>query len=807
MAGRKEQFCCYGCQSVCDVIVQSGNADFYQHRDAASPQLDVENLPALLDKLKIYDREEIQAGFVRTDANSKQAWLALEEIRCAACLWLNERTLRQLAGVLEVNMDYTSQQAMVRWDPEQVSLSVILAAISRIGYVAHPFDPSHREALNAELKQRSIKRLIVAALLGMMVMQIAIGSYFYGAADAQGEYPLWVTLSRWSSLLLSGVILVYPGQLFFLHAWRDLKNRTLGMDVPVALGLSVAWLTSLVSTVTGQGEVYYESIAMFVTFLLLARYAEVQARATATSLLDRSEKIIPHTVMRESVQGVEEVAVFDLAPGDVIVIEPGEAVPVDGRLLSPQSSFDESMLNGESQPVRYLRGERVVGGSINIDQPVTLEVLTTSDRSTLGKIQQLTRSSVSRRSYYIDIADSVAGKFVAGILLIAAITAISWYFVDSDVAVEHAITVLIVTCPCALALAAPVSLSLCAAGLSRMHIIAVRLSVIEQLNTIDCIVFDKTGTLTTGMPELEEVIAADGSVLSAGTLLQLAAQMETGSEHPFAKAIRRQAGKALHHDSLQNVFSIVENTNFSGEGVEAVVSINGAQTHWRLGSEAFAAGDFAVDRDPVSKVLQQKIHGWRQRNGSVLFLRNDTGLQAVFFVHDPLRPGIAEFLTELDSRVQRVILSGDHVDSVKAVANVLGIEEAHGNMLPQDKLYWLQQRQRQGAKLFMLGDGINDAPTLATADVSATFAGATDLAKTHSDLLILRKGYLQLAEAMAYMRKTRAVIVQNLGWAIAYNLIAIPAAALGWVTPWMAAFGMSASSLLVVANSLRLKHL
>lgn len=818
VTGQKQQFCCHGCQAVCEAIVNSGNADFYKHRNVAAPNMQSRDMSALLEKLKIYDKPEIQSDFVRSGQHWKEAYIILEEIRCAACLWLNERTIRNLEGVLDVTVDYTSQQAVVRWNPEELQLSDILSAISRIGYIAHPFDPSHREALNAELKQRSVKRLIVTSLLGMMVMQIAIGSYFFGQPDAQGEYPLWISLSRWSNLILTAVILAYSGQLFFSNAWRDLKNKTLGMDVPVVLGLSVAWIGSLVSTISGKGEVYFESIAMFVTFLLFARYAEIRARITATDLLDRTAKIIPQSVDCKKDGAIKQVAVIELTVGDIICIRPGEAVPVDAMLLSEGSSFDESLLNGESRPVSYRQGDTVAGGSINIDQAIELKVMTTSDRSTLSQLQQLTQSSVKDRPYYIDIADRVAGKFVAVILLIAAATYAVWTYYDPARALEHSIAVLIITCPCALALAAPVSLSLCAAGLSRLHVIALRLSVIEKLATIDCTVFDKTGTLTTGIPELKAMLLIGGADknLDEESLLSIAAEIEQGSEHPFAKAIRSKAGsmdetaeQAGGKMKKRLDFSIGDLKNFSGQGIEALVEIEGSHSYWRLGSERFVSHDKSEEGDDwnIPEQYRQKIGQWRKNNGSVVFLGDAEKILAVFFVHDPLRGGVEQFVKEQAVGSRCVILSGDHPDSVAAVANRLGIDEAYGGLLPAEKLRWVRQKQQQGSDVLMLGDGINDAPTLAAANVSATFASATDFAKNHSDLLILRKDFLQLSEVLAYMKKTRSIIIQNLSWAICYNVLAVPAAALGWVTPWIAAIGMSLSSLLVVLNSLRLKNL
>ncbi len=796
---KQQYFCCHGCKAVCEAIVDSGHADFYQYRENKNKTANTQDLPALLSQLKLYDKDEIQRDFVRTghdkknQQNWKEAWLILEEIRCAACLWLNERTLRQLDGVLDVDMDYTGQQAKVRWNPDKIQLSEILSAISHIGYIAHPFDPQHREALNKEQQQRSLKRIIFAVILGMMVMQTAIGSYFFGDQLATGEYPLWIKISRWTSLVVTGFILAYPGQLFFRNAWRDLKNKTLGMDVPVALGLSVAWLGSMVSTISGQGEVYFESIAMFVLLMLIARYMELRARISATALLDRHAKIIPLTARKFIGNETHEVSVFELAEGDKLQVLPGETVPVDAILCSHQSSFDESLLSGEALPVTHLQGETVLGGSVNIEQPIKIGVLSSNAASTLGKIQQLTKQSVSSRPYYVDLAERVAGRFVLVILLIALSTLLYWLWADPAKALGNMIAVLIVTCPCALALASPVALSLCAAGLSKLHVLALRLSAIEQISHVDTVVFDKTGTLTTGKPQLESIIVVGEK--SENDYLQIAASIEKGSEHPFSRAILKAAADL-------ELLNLEQHTNHPGQGIEALID---GET-WKLGSYRFAGGDLVgVDQQKSKQSLPEKINKLRQDGLSVLYLSNAHGIQALFCLADCLRYGVGEFLTALSTTQEFVILSGDHQQSVQSVAQQLGISDALGGLSPDDKLKWIKDRQQSGHHVLMLGDGINDAPTLAAADVSLSFGDATDLAQSHSDFVSLKTDFSELANAIGLMKKTRRIIVQNLAWAVLYNVIAVPAAAMGWITPWMAAIGMSFSSFVVVLNSLRLK--
>jgi len=814
--GKQRSFCCHGCKAVCDAIISSGNGAYYQHREGSSRTFDSNALPELLDKLKLYDNEKIQREFVRADTKGewKEAWLILEEIRCAACMWLNERTLRDLDGVLDVQMDYTGQQARVRWNPDKIQLSDILSAITNIGYYAHPFDPSQRESLNKEQKQRSIQRIIFAVILGMAVMQSAIGSYFMGAADAQGELPLWIKISRWINVASTFLLLAYPGQLFFRNAWRDLKNKSLGMDVPVVIGLSVAWSGSLYSTIRGEGDVYFESIAMFVLFLLVARYIELRARITATALLDRSAKIIPQTAKLIKKNEILEIPVIELKKGDRIQVFPGETLAVDGLLLSSQSSFDESLLTGESLPVSHIKGDKILGGSINVEQVIDVEVLSGKADSTLNEINQLTQKSISYRPYYIDLAEKVAGKFVAIILFIASATFLFWLWFDGGLdgnngyanALSHAISVLIVTCPCALALAAPVALSLGAAGLNRFHLLAIRMSSIEQLSHVDTLVFDKTGTLTSGNPIVKTIRLVSKTDIEAGNenyYLAITKSMEQGSPHPFAQAILSFIDQQLTEEfhALTQSISPKSVRHYSGKGVEAIME----DETWRLGNDKFTNNNDAV----LSSTLNEEITIWRDKGYSVLYLSNTSGVKVIFCIIDPLRKGIESFIKQADELGinRKVILSGDHQQSVTAVAKQLGIKEAYGGLSPKDKLEWVRRSQQSEAhqKIMMLGDGINDAPTLAAADISLTFVGATDLAKSNSDLILLSKDFLTLGKAFQLMRKTRKIIRQNLGWAIAYNVLTIPAAAIGWITPWMAAIGMSLSSLLVIVNSLRLK--
>lgn len=778
---RPRHFCCPGCQAVCQTIVAAGLEDYYQHREGVSPRPRDEPTPPQA----IYDHPAIQRSFVRPQGQWREASLLLEEIRCAACLWLNEQHLRQLPGVVEAELDYASQRLRVRWDPERVALSTILESITALGYVAHPYDPVHRQELAALQRRRSWERLIFAGAAGMMVMQLALASYWMGRPGPDGALPLWVVLGRWSGALVCAAILAYPGQEFLLGAWQDLHRRRLGMDVPIVLGLGLAYAASLLATVQQRGEVYYDSIAMLVALVLLARHFELGGRLRAAESLDRLARVVPRMAWRVGADGAAtSVPVVELAPGERVRVLPGEVVPVDGRVVAGASGFDESLVSGEPLPVPRGPGEEVIGGARNIDQPVVMEVTHTSDASTVSELQRLLQRAARSRPYQAVLADRAARWLVALVLLVAGATAGVWLWLDSAAALPNAVAVLIATCPCALALATPVVLALTAGRLTQAGLLPLRMEAMEHLATADVLAFDKTGTLTMGRPRLAAV-ASLGS-LDRSRILDLAAALERDSAHPLARALHQ----------AQRCPSVQGRRNLPGEGVEGRV----AGRLWRLGRPQFALGGAGLGAEAA-----QWASGMERPGAMVLALADEDGAQALLVLEDELRAGAAQAVAALDAMAPRriLVLSGDRQANAAWVASRLGIPEAHGGLTPQDKLRHIQELQRAGHRVAMVGDGINDAPTLAAADVSVSFARATDLAQSGSDFLILGEDLGALAQGRRLARESRRRIRQNLLWAAAYNLLAVPAAACGYLPPWAAALGMALSSLLVVGNSLR----
>jgi Cu2+-exporting ATPase len=787
--GSPREFCCHGCHAVCKAIIDAGLDDYYRHRTDPAVSANREFVPDFLSQVELFDRQEIQQDFVTHIGDAREAALLLDNIRCPACLWLNERHLRSLPGVIDVHIDDTTQRARVRWDPHTIRLSEILRAITDIGYIAHPYDATRSEQLNRLRRQRSTERLIFAGAVGMLVMNFSLATYFMVDTGPDGVLPLWVTLGRWTSLLLALLLLAWPGQEFFIGAWNDLRHRRLGMDVPVVLGLSVAFVGSLHATVTGQGEVYFDSIAMFIFLLLLARRQELRGKLSAANRLDRLARITPRTASRlDAAAGVTTVPVDELVVGDLIRLLPGETLPVDGILVTGISSFDESLLTGEVRPVVYQPGDAVVAGAVNGEQPVTIRVTHTVQHSAVSEIRQLVERGLELRPRYAVLAEQVASGFVAVLLLIAMATALYWLLTDPGNWLPSTIAVLIVTCPCALALATPVALAVSAGRFIDMGVLPLRMRALDALACGDLFVFDKTGTLTSGQPAVAAVVPTAG--LDEDSCLHHAAALAAGSAHPVAHALRQLVPQP------RIVTTRVE--NLPGAGIRA--SIGGRD--WRFGKPGFAADSKAYDEH-----TRTVIAAGRARGQLVSVLANPEGVQAVLSFEDPLRPGVKVMLAGLkDSGVRHfAILSGDAHDSVQRLGKQLGIDDVHGGLSPADKLAWAQVQQAQGRQLAMFGDGINDAPTLAAADVSISFADATDLANSSSDFLILGHDAAVLADARRLARRTRRNILQNFAWAGAYNLIAVPFAAAGLIPPWGAAIGMSVSSLFVVMNALRLQ--
>jgi Cu2+-exporting ATPase len=773
--GKQQPMCCRGCQAVAHAIVEGGLTDFYRYRTEKSPQAR-DLLPEQLDELTLFDRDDLQKSFVRQQpGDRREASLILEGIVCAACVWLNERHVKSLPGVLDFSVNYSTHRARVSWDNTRIRLSEILEAISAIGYHAHPFDPGRQEQLYKQERTRALRRLAVAGLGMMQVMMLAVALY---AGEAEGMDLGLRNFLRWVSLLLTVPVILYSAQSFFVSAWRDLKRRRPGMDVPVTLAISAAFLASAWATVTGQGEIYFDSVTMFTFFLLAGRFLEMGARHRAGQAAEELVKLLPATAARLGEDGEQRVPVADLAVGDRVLVRPGESVPADGRVIEGQSSVDESLLTGESRPCRRQPGDLLVGGTVNNESPLVIKIEKVGEETVLSAIVRLLDRAQTEKPSVARVADRVAGWFVGVLLVLAAAVALWWWQHDPTHAFAVTLSVLVVTCPCALSLATPAAVTAATGALTRLGVLTTRGHALETLAHASHMIFDKTGTLTEGRLSLAQVELL--SALDREHCLQLAVALEQASEHPIAQALRREVETTAEAKALMAT---------PGDGIEGVID----GRRYRIGTAGFVTG-----------LLSEPPHGVLP--GGVV-LGDESGLLAHFLFTDPLRDQSREALDRLRKLGLEIeLLSGDEDRAVQRVAEQLQITHAQARCRPQDKLARIRALQNEGAIVAMVGDGVNDAPVLAAAQVSIAMGGGTQLAHASADMVLLSEQLPHLVDAVRTSRRTLTVIRQNLGWALVYNVVAVPLAATGQIAPWMAAIGMSASSLVVVLNALRLRQ-
>lgn len=777
----RRRMCCAGCQAVCEAIVAGGLADYYTHRKAL-PESGRNVLPDELLELEAFDNAEFQRDFVRPlGGDEREADLILEGVSCAACVWLNERQIGRLGGVISVRVNYATRRATVRWHEGVVRLSDILAAVAAIGYRAHPYDPDRSEMLAQRERRTALWRLFVAGFGMMQVMMYAFPAYIAGDGDMS---LVASSLMRWASMVLTLPVVLYSAAPFFRRALHDLRARHLGMDVPVALGIGAAFAASVWATLGGQGEVYFDSVTMFVFFLLGARYLEMLARQRAMRGAETLGRLIPSFARRLRPDGTveERVPGNALLAGDVLLVRPGEVIVADGRVRWGESEVNESWLTGESKPVSKREGDQVLGGSLNGSGVLEVLAEQIGEATRLATIRRLMERARNERPRLVELADRVALVFTVVLLLFALLAGFIWWQIEPARVLEVCVAVLVVSCPCALSMATPVALTVATDVLARNGLLVTRTRAIERLASVRHFVFDKTGTLTTGRLRLAKVLVPDGG--DAARALSLGAALELRSEHLIAKAIVAAAGEGVQAAEDVRVLP--------GLGVEGVV----AGRRYLLGRAELAQGPKARSLPP----------GWEGDGSEVcVYLADEEGWLAAFRFADSLRPEAREaVLSLLKEGCSVSILSGDGQATVSAVARALGVKDARGGLSPEEKHVALGELRARHGSVAMLGDGINDAPVLAGADVSVAMSGGTDLARHEADIVLLGDDLGKLAQGRQIVRKARCIIRENLCWAFVYNVLAIPAAMVGWVTPWVAGAGMGLSSLLVVLNALRI---
>lgn len=890
--GKPREMCCMGCQLASQSIVEAGLEQYYLDRSEINRTA---SLPTQLTRLEAYDHDEIKSQFVYAQDGMSVAELSVNNLRCAACTWLIESRLDELDGISQCQVNLTNQRMRVIWDEGKLPISRILGVINEIGYEAKPYRQDTHEAMLARHNSQMLIRLGIAALGSMQAMMYAVAIYF-------GEYSDMLIFQRdflrWVSLFVSTPVFFYAGIPFFTSAWSAIRARQVNMDVPVSIALVVTFFASLYATITGQGETYFDSVSMFIFFLLAGRYIEHNARLKAATMAndlvvvepvlvqkiaedkDAAERLLQQlkqntfnknnltsdatqttnpdnsiaadktSVLAKSMpdfmqsmdaniqqltlriaqdwqesnrkpsnlskteresEARQMVTAHSLQVGDIIMVEAGSEIISDGILLSPTATVSQSLLTGEGDLIIKTQGDYIVGGAQNDSQPFEMLVTALPEDSQIGLIDRLMNRAMSEKPKLAQQADKLARWFVARILVLSVLVFIGWYIVDPSQAIWATVAVLVATCPCALSLATPIALTVATNRLASYGFLTTRGHTLQTLAEITHVAFDKTGTLTYGKPNLLniELLAANDRAAASNEekdkLLAIAAALEVGSRHPIAHALLTAAYQ-LHLPATQSL------QYYPAGGVEAM--IDGAL--YRIGHV-----DFALDK---ANRTNEANNGSHQNNDLTIDLVAERASSAVvlscqdshsaawhalacFYFNDKVRDSASSMLAALKkSGIEPVMLTGDPSPQALIMAEDLGMNAAYNGLSPTDKVNHIQALQAKGAVVLMVGDGINDAPVLAAADVSTSIAGAADLAQVSSDSIILNGQIEAITAAKRIADKTKRIIKQNLRWALIYNSSVLIPAALGYVPPWLAAIGMSLSSLFVVLNALRLKR-
>lgn len=779
--GMQRAFCCNGCRTVAQTIIAGGLQAYYQKRDQAADtgeRLDDDTTREL------YDTSAFARKHIRTLSSSADDTQPLHEteflidgMNCAACAWLVENYLLQIPVVAEACINYEQRRLRLRWrGPLDGSgkLSALVGAVGKLGYRISVFHPD-LQASQILAQQRALLRRLGVAFIGMMqVGMFAIG--FYSNDLEGGLEPKWDALLRWVSFLVATPVLFYSCQPFFISAWRSLKARGLNMDVPVALSLALAYGASAVATLRHSGDVYFDAMTMFAFFLLGGRYLETRARARFMGLGDARQGLLPEMAWRKMDDGsLQTIATEDIHGGMNLVVKPHGIIPVDGIVVQHPVHVDEAAFTGEVEPVLKPVGSSVYGGTVNGNAQLLFTASHARHASRLQHIIDLTAYAHSRKPRALQLVDRLARHFVAMILLTAIATYVGWLFIDAERAFAAMLAVLAASCPCALSLATPAALTAATTALRRRGILIMSAHALEALPLVTRFVFDKTGTLTDGQIRLGQN-RQDDSGGSDESSLRIAATLEKAVAHPIASAF-------ADIDTLE----VSEVQMIAGKGVMGIVD----GKLYRLGSAQFAGVE--ASRADISS-----------DHGHWIYLADEEKLLAAFQLLDHARASAKPTIEALRRTCKVSLLSGDGSAHTTQLARELGIDDVIGGASPQQKLDRVRAWQQRGECIAMVGDGINDAPVISAADVSIAVANASDIAKAQADCILLSPRLTALLELNNIARRTQRLIRQNLAWALTYNALAIPLAFCGMVQPWLAAAGMSLSSLLVVLNAQRL---
>ncbi len=770
-------FCCKGCQGVYHLLKSEGLDSFYdklgdQKLDPATQKTDNEDL------LK-YDFEGFKNRYIKVrDDGLYEINLIIEGIHCSACVWLNEKILHKTDGIIEATINYSNHKAKVIWDPEIIKLSEIILKIRSIGYNAYPYDPSLQEARTKKEKNSFYARMLVAIFATMNIMWIAVAQYTGYFTGMEKKYKNILNIAEF---VLATPTLFYSGWVFFKGAYYGLKNRFINMDFLVATGALLTYLYSIYAMITLKGEVYFDSVTMIITFVLVGKYLEVVSKKRAADTIDKILSTIPTEVYVIKNNTKSLIAVENVEIGDIIELKAGDKVVIDGVIVSGEGTFDESSITGESKPIFKKKGDEILSGSILTDSVIRYRATKRANDSLLSNITEILNDSITKKPKIEQLANKISGYFSITILTIAIITFIAWFSLTKDFekAFIIAISVVVVACPCALGLATPMATLVGVSKAIKKGILFKEARDIETMAKSTLVALDKTGTITQGKPSVvDKEFKKEFNINYLYSLVK-------SSKHPISKGVASYLEnnfKDLKELELDNI------KNIEAKGVVATIN-----NHQLLGGNCELFKKFNIKCDIKS-------------NDSLFIFAIDKEIVAIFYLEDKIKPDSIKAISQIkEFGLKVVMLTGDSKEVAQKIAKKCNIDTYYAKLLPQDKADLIDKFHKDKEIVIMAGDGINDAIALSKSDIAIAMGSGADIAIEISDVVLLNDNLLSLARAIEISKRSYRAIKENLTLSIIYNTLAIPLAVAGYINPLFAALFMSLSSLIVVGNSMRIK--
>ena len=772
----EQSVCCFGCKAVCELIMAGGLDNYYKYRTEYASKKDDEE-----EKYIEYDNPDFQHLFcsaLNESNNFIRARLIIDDIHCAACVWLIENGCKNISGIDKIKVNLVDGVATLDWDNNANKLSTFIQRIADLGYKVSPWSENNKQIRQEKSEKQLIRRTGLAGIVMMQVGMFSIGLY---AGEFQGIEIEYQRLLAWFSALLTTPVLLYSAQPFYASAWRSLKNMSINMDVPVAAAITLAYVASMYALMIGPGEIYFDSICMFVFLLLGVRYLDLRAR-NRLKFTRASHDILPlcRRLIDKSSSTYESVPIHTIQPGDILMVRSGESIPVDGKLVSKTATLNEASISGEFLPVCKVSGSELLSGATNNSNSLVMKATKRATDSWLQSVQNLAFDAQQSKPEFLKISDKVARYFSLIVLLSTCAVGSVWYFIDSSRALEICIAMLVISCPCALSLAAPSALTVASNYLREQGVLICNGNALEKLSKVSKVCFDKTGTLTKG--EFSIIKTHLLSTISYEEAFSVAASLEAWSEHPIADAFANKTKK--NPGQVDNVL------NIQNAGVSGYIH----EQEYRIGSLDFCEV-LAGQPAPTLNIPGHAQCVWLTTRNSWL---------ACFELNDTPRQDAGNVILSL-KQYSPTLLTGDTKTAAQHIANQLGMDHHVSTCTPQDKQAYISRLQGKGETVIMIGDGVNDLPVLAQADVSVAINSANALAKNEADCILLNNNLNCIPQLFSHAKATFRVIRQNITWALAYNFGALPLAAAGLIPPWAAAIGMSASSLVVILNATKLR--